>query len=218
MKSKKSFQWRLAQWLEIRWWKRYLSNKEVQPYLDQKRIYWQKIINSLGLRFDHNSKILDAGCGPAGIFILFEDQEIVAIDPLLDAYKELPHFNQKDYPKVTFKSVPIESFDSPDSFDWVCCLNAINHVEDWDKGLDILSGVVKTDGQLLLGIDVHNRSWLKWIFRQFPGDLLHPHQHDRQDYLEALRQRGWIIKKEYTWKKGFIFDYWLLVAQLKGVR
>lgn len=212
MRSKKKNQWRLAQWLEIRWWKRYLSNKEVAPYLKDKRAYWLKLCEVLEVEFEAKASILDAGCGPAGLFLILEEQNVVAIDPLLDQYQNLSHFEAKNHPNILFQNTSIEDFTSNTSFDWVCCLNAINHVEDWGKGMDILSQAVNKNGQLLLGIDVHNHSWLKWIFRLFPADALHPHQHDRQDYRKALHDRGWTIKNEYTWKKGFIFDYWLVVC------
>lgn len=212
MRSKKTKQWRLAQWLEIRWWKRYLSNKEIIPYLADKRAYWQRLCQALDVTFDPKATVLDAGCGPAGLFLILEEQEVIAFDPLLDQYKNLAHFEAKNHPNVTFLNTTIEDFKTNTTFDWVCCLNAINHVEDWTKGMDVLSQASRQDGQLLLGIDVHNYSWLKWIFRLFPGDALHPHQHDRQDYLKALEERGWKVKKEYIGKKGFIFDYWLVVC------
>lgn len=212
--SSPSLRWRFAQWLEIRWWRNYLSDKSPATYQQQKIDYWQRLMKTLDIKLPPQQQVLEAGCGPAGIFLALADQQITAVDPLLDQYQnDLPHFNTTDYPWVSFKSTPLEDALFDQTFDHVFCLNAINHVNDWERGLDQLTAATRAGGQLLLGIDVHNNKGLKFVFQSIPGDVLHPHQHDRDDYRQALLQRGWIIKREHTWKKGVIFDYWLLVLQ-----
>lgn len=215
-KQAKTLRWRVAQWLEIRWWRNYLSDKSPATYLQQKAEYWQRLLNTLAIECAEKQVVLDAGCGPAGIFLILKEQAVDAVDPLLDQYREnIPHFDPTHYPWVNFHSCPLEDFRIQRSYELVFCLNAINHIYDWQKGLDQLTLAASSGGQLVLGIDVHNYLWVKRIFQTIPGDVLHPHQHDRDDYRRALHQRGWQIKKEHTWKKGLIFDYWLLVLQKK---
>jgi 2-polyprenyl-6-hydroxyphenyl methylase/3-demethylubiquinone-9 3-methyltransferase len=216
-KQRKTLRWKLAQWLEIRWWRHYLSDKSPANYLQQKAEYWQRVLDVLGIACTKNQTVLDVGCGPAGIFLILKEQSVDAVDPLLDQYRaSIPHFEPARFPWVNFHSAPLENFQLQRSYKYVFCLNAINHVDDWQKGLDQLTLATQNDGQLILGIDVHNHKWLKFVFQNIPGDVLHPHQHDREDYRQALEQHGWKITKEHTWKKGLIFDYWLIVLQKKN--
>lgn len=214
MKIKPTFRWRLAQWLEIRWWRNYLRKQEVPVYAQQKKAYWERVLAALQLSLPPRQQILDAGCGPAGIFMILPDHQLDALDPLLDQYAEqLPHFQPGDYPWVQFHTASLESYSVDKDYDYTFCLNAINHVANWEQGLDKLNEFTSASGTLVLGIDVHRHRWLKFIFRYLPGDLLHPHQHDREDYLTALQSRGWQLEREYTWSQGYIFDYWLLVCR-----
>lgn len=217
MNSKPTLRWRIAQWLEIRWWQNYLRHQEVAAYHQQKKAYWQRLLAALALNFPEKQSILDVGCGPAGIFMILANHQVDAVDPLLDQYTEqLPHFSPEDYPWTNFRTTPIETFLETQPYDITFCLNAINHVANWEQGLDKLSELTKHTGTLVLGIDVHRHRLLKLLFRYLPGDVLHPHQHDREDYQQALASRGWEIKQQLTWKKGLIFDYWLVVCQKQG--
>ncbi len=214
MNSKPTLRWRIAQWLEIRWWRNYLRKQEVATYAQQKKAYWLRLLSALQLNFPEQLQILDAGCGPAGIFMVLENHQVDAVDPLLDQYAaQLAHFDPINYAWVHFHTSGIEDYAERKRYDLTFCLNAINHVANWEQGLDNLSTLTAPEGTLVLGIDVHRHRFLKFLFRRLPGDVLHPHQHDREDYRQALARRGWQIERQLTWKKGGIFDYWLVVCR-----
>lgn len=220
-----TFRWKIAQAAEIRWWQNYLKNKPTTDYADWKTHYWENLLLETGLeslntvRKDSFGKgvatrILDAGCGPAGIFMIFKNQKVDALDPLLDDYEEkLPHFKKSLYPNVNFYSQPLETFDKTNEYDAVFCLNAINHVADLDKCFDILVNSVKAGGHLVVSIDAHNFSFLKTIFQILPGDILHPHQYNLKEYSDMLTSRGCLLEKTILKKKEFIFNYYILVLK-----
>ena len=236
-----TFRWKIAQAAEIRWWQRYLKNKPTTDYADWKTDYWEKLLAEIGLSELNNASnteggkdfgfevsdfgnaptynssnpksILDAGCGPAGIFMIFKKQKVDALDPLLDGYEaSLPHFKKSFYPNVQFFSQPLESFDKQNVYDAVFCLNAINHVADLAKCFDVLVAAAKVGGKLIVSIDAHNFPALKHIFQALPGDVLHPHQYDLAEYSAMLTERGCTIEKTILKKKEFIFNYYVLVA------
>lgn len=156
--------------------------------------------------------ILDAGCGPAGIFTILDEFKTDAIDPLLEQYeKDLPHFSESDYPNTRFFNQSLESFSADQQYDLIFCLNAINHVADLDKSLDTLFKHLHPDGQLIISTDVHKHQWLKPIFKAIPGDILHPHQYDLKEYREMFLKRGAKIEKEVKLKGGNIFEYWVWI-------
>jgi 2-polyprenyl-3-methyl-5-hydroxy-6-metoxy-1,4-benzoquinol methylase len=211
-----TFRWKIAQAAEIRWWQGYLKNKPTTDYAVWKTKYWQDLLTEIGLDavYTEGSRILDAGCGPAGIFMIFKNQEVDALDPLLDEYEaKLPHFRRKNYPNVQFFSQPLESFsDKKSVYDTVFCLNAINHVADLQRAFDVLVDATKSGGTLVVSIDAHNYSVLKTIFQALPGDVLHPHQFDLAEYSAMLTSRGCRIERTILKKSEFIFNYYVLVA------
>ena len=209
-----SKRWQIAQALEIRWWKNYLRKKDKAVYLRDKQQYWQKVLAKMDLQLKPGERVLDAGCGPAGIFIILDRQKVDALDPLLDQYAEqLDHFDPSAYPWVNFETRPLETIQVFQAYDKVFCLNVINHVADIDLCLDHLIAATVPNGYLLLAIDVHNYPLMKWLFRLIPGDVLHPHQHSLTDYKAMIAQRGGQVEKQLCWKKGFLFDFWFLLIR-----
>jgi SAM-dependent methyltransferase len=234
-----TFRWKIAQAAEIRWWQGYLKNKPTTDYAVWKTKYWQDLLTEIGLDaiytegssselkiknlelkkgenavYTEGSRILDAGCGPAGIFMIFKNQKVDALDPLLDEYEaKLPHFRRENYPNVQFFSQPLESFsDKKSIYDTVFCLNAINHVADLQRAFDVLVDATKSGSTLVVSIDAHNYRFLKTIFQALPGDVLHPHQFDLAEYSAMLTSRGCRIERTILKKSEFIFNYYVLVA------
>ncbi len=208
-----NIRWKIAQLFEEAWWKRYLKNKSAESYFDWKMAYWSTFFGKEKIEIDPGEKVLDAGCGPAGIFIAIEDNEVYAIDPLLDKYKmQLPHFQDERYKNVHFESTKLEDWARPSYFDKVFCLNAINHVANLKLSLENLCESLKTNGVLYLSIDAHNFRFLKNLFRLFPGDILHPHQLDLNEYQTLLLNQDIKIQKTSLVKTGFIFNYYLITG------
>ena len=221
-----TFRWKIAQAAEIRWWQNYLKNKSTTDYAQWKTQYWEQLLAEIGLESLNtvpkdsygegggNTRILDAGCGPAGIFMIFKKQKVDALDPLLDEYEtKLSHFKKSNYPNVQFYAQPLETFDKINEYDAVFCLNAINHVADLAQCFDILVNSVKSGGELIVSIDAHNYPFLKKIFQAIPGDILHPHQYDLEEYTNMLTSRGCTLEKTILKKKETIFNYYILVLK-----
>lgn len=205
--------WTLAQALEIRWWRQYLRGKSVDGYLEQKKAYWRHVLTQLHIG-EVNGRVLDAGCGPAGIFLIFPQQQIDAVDPLLERYEaELAHFHPGWYPNVRFFNQALEAFGALDKYDFLFCLNAINHVKDIAQAMDQLVAAARPGATIVLSIDAHKYAALKWLFRAIPGDALHPHQYDLAEYRAMLTSRGCSIRQEWVARTGKIFDYIFLLAK-----
>jgi len=207
--------WKIAQAAEIRWWKRYLAKQSVEEYAGWKKDYWTSLMETLKLSPKPNAKVLDAGCGPAGIFTALEGCKVVAVDPLLNEYDRLDHFDRSRYPFVSWYAQPLETFEGEASFDFVFCLNVINHVRDIDVATDVLAKAAKPNGTIIISVDAHRHTWLKPIFRTIPGDILHPHQLDLQDYEQLFLRHGMVVVDKVLYREEFLFDYWVFTLQLK---
>ena len=210
----KKWRWKTAQWFELRWWKNYLHGKNRGEYLAWKKNYWkniqERILDPKSLSEDQT--VIDFGCGPAGIFIALPENKITAVDPLLNDYEnQLPFFRKTDYPNVNFVSGNMEEFSSAGKFDFVFCMNAINHVNDIEKAFDVLANSANENGKIIFSIDSHNFSFFKFLFRLIPGDILHPHQYDLAEYQTFFEKRGLKILRSELLKKEFVFSHYLLL-------
>lgn len=214
----KTIKWKIAQTAELQWWKNYLKDKDTVEYLNWKKNYWNDLLGKISdvVKLKEGDAVLDAGCGPAGVFIVLDKYKVDAVDPLLDEYeKNLQHFKKANYPFAHFYSLPFEDFETQNEYDAVFCMNAINHVSDLNKSFDKLISPIKKDGLLIITIDAHNFSFFKSLFRLLPGDILHPHQYDISEYEKFLTDRSCEIVKRVKLKKEFFFDHYLLVGRKK---
>lgn len=208
--------WIWAQKLELAWWKHYLRSKPIDEYLAWKKNYWHHVFDLLKpqLCLYPTTKILDAGCGPAGVFIAVDTRYITAIDPLIDSYNDtLLHFKKTMYPHVRFSSKTLEDFNESNSYDVVFCMNAINHVKNIKQAMQNTINAAKPGGIIIIGIDAHNFKWAKFLFRLLPGDVLHPHQYDLKEYVNMIKQCGCTIEKRMFHKKEFWFNHYFILAK-----
>ena len=209
--------WKIAQYAEIRWWHNYLKNKPTDDYLKWKISYWKDFLKKINVSLKPDSVVLDAGCGPAGIFIIMNDQKVDAVDPLIDSYQEkLNHFKKENYPAVSFFSKSLEDFVPNKMYDSIFCINVINHVKDLDASLKKIASSINPGGELIISIDTHKHKFLKYLFRITQLDILHPHQYCLADYRSMFIDHGFKITNEVRLTQNyFIFDYYVLVCSKK---
>lgn len=193
------------------WWRQYLAGKRKEDYLNWKKNYWRALFDRFDLWPPPGAAILDAGCGPAGAYLVLDACPVDAVDPLLDAYeKHLPHFSRTAYPQVRFFNSSLEQFKPACRYDRIFCLNALNHVDDLTACIGGLSLNLAPGGVLVCAVDVHRRAWLGKIFRILPGDILHPHQWTAAEYERLFHPFGLECFERQTLKKGLIFNYLLM--------
>lgn len=211
--SLNQLRWRIAQWGELLWWKQYLKSKSPGTYLQWKTAYWSDFLKKTDSCPLPDSTILDAGCGPAGIFLVFPHHKVVAIDPLLDRYEQnLQHFSKAEFPYTEFVTINMELYQPGKVFDWVFCINAINHVADLRSSMLRLANLTRKGGTLVISTDMHRFSLPRFFFRMWPWDLLHPQQLRLKDFENEMASAGFEIVHKYQLKKGLIFDYWAFKA------
>jgi 2-polyprenyl-3-methyl-5-hydroxy-6-metoxy-1,4-benzoquinol methylase len=211
----KTIKWKLAQSIELRWWKNYLGDKNPTEYAIWKKNYWLSLLSKIDtIQFENGMDILDCGCGPAGVFMALPDTvNIDAEDPLLIEYENnLAHFKRSLYPTVNFYALPLEDFEPQKKYDLIFCMNAINHVSDINFCYDKLCGMLKQNGKLVITIDAHNHSFFKKLFKAVPGDVLHPHQYDLNEYNSFLESRNFTLLQTEKLKTEFFFNHYLQVA------
>ncbi len=205
-----AFKWKLAQYLEIRWWKNY-QKKLDDTYLDGKKDYWNRVLDACKLEVPKGKTILDVGCGPSGVYSILEGNEVEGVDPLIEKYtNEIKFFSPNTFPHVQFHTTPFEDFVAQKQYDEVFCLNAINHFRSLEESIKKLHEVLKPGGTMLVGIDGHRHAFLKKLFQTIHMDLLHPIQFSLDDYVQKFEQAGFVTKNKVTFTTGNIFNYYLV--------
>jgi len=213
--------WKIAQFFELLWWKNYLSKKNIQQYLLWKQNYWHQFLSHLPDAFQKkinnttSLQILDAGCGPAGIFSILNQHQLTAIDPLITKYQSEGLLKPENFEQVQFQSLKIESLGEKEKYDIIFCLNAINHVENLNQSITNLCCSLKPGGFIVTSVDVHKNHFLQKIFSIIPGDILHPHQLSAKDYQELFQLNGIKNMDTKKIKKGKVFNY-VLISGIKS--
>lgn len=217
--TKKTLKWSIAQKAEAQWWQNYLQGKDVAAYHAWKKNYWQGVLDKIAgvCPVKSGMQVLDAGCGPAGLFMQLPHCAVDAVDPLIDNYNaNLPHFKTADYPYVTFFNTPMEQYATEKKYDIVFCMNAINHVIDIRHSYSLLGKWVKPGGKLVVTIDAHNYKFFKYLFRCIPGDILHPHQYDLNEYAAFITSNEFHMLFTEKLKTEFFFNHYIQVAEKTG--
>jgi 2-polyprenyl-6-hydroxyphenyl methylase/3-demethylubiquinone-9 3-methyltransferase len=212
--------WRIAQHVEQYWWRRYLHDKDWPTYHQWKCNYWNTLIGHATaispelakLVDDSTISILDAGCGPAGVYMVLDEHPVTAIDPLIETYAYwLEHFKTSVFPWVDFRNIPLEQFKCREPFELVFCMNALNHVADIELATEKLVAATSQNGVIVITWDAHNYSVLQKLFRLVPGDILHPHQYTLNGYVHLFNCYGLQLQGNLTLRKGRLFNHELLV-------
>lgn len=207
----RKLRWHIAQFFEKRWWQQYLKKKDTANYLQWKRDYWFHFLEKIGISLqDIKSPVLDVGCGPAGIYMILENQEVLALDPLLDNYKTLSIYKPENYKNVAFKNSTLEQFETQERYKTIFCLNALNHFIDIESSIQKLACLTDKNAQVIVSVDAHNYTFLKYFFRLLPFDILHPHQYDIEEYIHLFEKHNFQVQKTTCLKKEWIFSYWVV--------
>jgi SAM-dependent methyltransferase len=106
--------------------------------------------------------ILDLGCGPYPLSTAFEDCRIIGLDPLVHQY-EAAGFPLSAYAdRITLVSGFAEEMPFPScSFDAVISVNAIDHVDDFERVAHEIGRVLKKGGVLRMQVHYHRPTELE---------------------------------------------------------
>ncbi len=212
----KNLRWKIAQFFELKWWQYYLGKQSSYNYYKWKKNYWTSLLDRIKppLTINKSAKILDAGCGPAGIFTVFPHHSVTAIDPLLNNYQQkIAMFQPSHFPHTQFINTSIETLSLSKTFSHIFCMNALNHVNNISNALSRLIDHLQSPGYLIISIDCHNYNWVKLLFRMIPADILHPHQYSLYEYKSLFNTNNLKIKKLQCIRSHFLFNHYLFVLQ-----
>jgi len=117
-----------------------------------------KYVQDLQLPIDifNNMILLDIGSGPFPNGLIFENCEVYNLDPLISDYIELGYpilqYNQKaKFIEGFSESIPMND----NFFDAIISVNAIDHVDDFEKTAQEINRVLKPHGLFRMHVHYH---------------------------------------------------------------
>lgn len=104
-------------------------------------------------------RLLDVGCSPISVHEGRKGVEVVAIDPLMDAFcRALPVFARLGkVANVEYRCCKIQDVQD-ETFDVIWCVNVLDHTDDWQEIVAHFKDLLLPGGLLLLGVDVRHSS------------------------------------------------------------
>lgn len=125
---------------ELDWWINLNSKTDFvsirhADYLD-KTGYFPELATQGGLG-------LDLGCGPYSIWE-FGGKDVIPVDPLIDEYLKFAPGKKLGYVKADGEALPF----TDEMFDWVFCVNVIDHTPNPEKMISEIKRVLKPGGKL----------------------------------------------------------------------
>lgn len=137
--------WEKAQKKEMRSW---LNTDMTSSCLLEN---WKNRLNDFKLIIDKinpESSILDIGSGPISVLHCFPKcKKMVALDSLNDEFEK--KYQRIDY--IDYINSKAEKIDFPDkSFDFITCINALDHMDNYNNSLCEIARCLKPGGILFL--------------------------------------------------------------------
>lgn len=134
---------------EIAFWKQIYSEKENYRSFRKEDGAW-KMTHFPDLP-NRNGIGLDVGCGLVSVFDGL-DNKIVAIDPLMDEYRNIDEL--VDTKNITYKKMSGEQIDYHDNhFDYAFCVNVIDHTPSPEIMALEIHRVLKKGGRLYFEVN-----------------------------------------------------------------
>jgi SAM-dependent methyltransferase len=174
-------QWQDSQKNELWFWKSQFQ--EGNPDQIARNVYYLtkmeghcSMIGDFLSKFDTNQLvIMDLGSGPNGILDVMTAKRKIAVDPLMDGFREIGFdVERTGIEAYNLKAEEIgEKF--PSQVDIVLCLNSIDHHQDPELVIKNIHKVLKTDGDLILLTDLRPIELLD-AYHKLPltqGDILY---------------------------------------------
>ena len=179
--------WTNAQRSEKNYWH---SRKEWIDDDYQNKRFWEEMLHEgYGLSYDFfkDKKILEIGCGPAGIIFSIDNaKERVGLEPL-----DIAHLLNEPWKKSVIRNGTGENIPYSDkSFDVVLCFNVLDHTINPSKVLNEIYRVLDENGEFLLWMHVLKQRYrfLTPILNKL--DSPHPHHLTYIDILSLIDPIG----------------------------
>ena len=117
-----------------------IRTRDFEDYAEHFREIWHQ--NGLGL---------DLGSGPWSVFESLNYEKVIAADPLMEQYQQFIHPPRAG---VSYQQIEDDNLGRfvGDTFDWVWCVNVVDHTPNPERLLKEVRRVLKPGGLFYFGV------------------------------------------------------------------
>jgi SAM-dependent methyltransferase len=209
-----SSRWQLAQNYEKNWW----SDRRNDISFTYLKHYAEELVLETKdyITITDTTRILEIGCGPAGILTFLPSRNRYAIDPLEDHFSSIENFVSNRDKSIQYKKAMGEDLPYEDLFfDFIIMDNVLDHSESPEKVIEEMHRVLKQGGIVYFRQNTYHL-WGKFIrelLEKAKIDKGHPHTF-LKSYLERqLSGKEFVVLKRKS--RGY-YSAW--ISDLKSSR
>ena len=151
------------------------------------------------------ARVLEVGCGPAGIVSFMGWGERHAVDPLDDFYSSQEVFTRHRDPSVRYQKAMGEKLPFPDkAFELVILQNVLDHVQQADKLLQEIHRVLTDAGLFYMTVNVR-AAWgtsFHSVLSRLLIDKGHPYSFTVASIRRFLAEQGFVVRHEFIEDHG----------------
>ncbi len=149
-------------------------------------------------KLQDGQNVLDYGCGRGDYVkeMSLYTKEVIGID--IDIT-----LAQRTFPDLKFRKIASAAIDMPDAaFDWIICINVIEHVHDHDALLDEFRRLLKPEGKLFI-----TTFDIDFMLHKIHYDPTHLIEWTRHEFESLISERFKIIS---SFRAASMFNYYPL--------
>jgi SAM-dependent methyltransferase len=210
----KKERWHLAQAQERRWWEEKMAALDFS-YFARFAMELQEIVAEEAAVKEH-TRILEIGCGPAGILTHLDARFRIGMDPLERFYGAIDKCRLYRDPGVRYLAAKGEGLPFGDgSFDLIIIDNILDHCEDIDAVVQEMKRALATNGIIYL----RNFTVTEWgfflaeVIEFFRIDRGHPYHFREKDLHMLFSRHG--LKPVLIKRRGFMANTGMLLSSMK---
>lgn len=182
------------------------TKEETHWWHQAKRRFVRQLIS--GYTTNKNPSILDVGCGTGKNMEELSSFGVVwGIDPSAEALSFCRKRGLTQIKKGQAEHIPFKN----NSFDIVCVLDVLEHVDD-SASLAEIKRVLKDDGQVVITVPAFSWMWSKW-----DEILHHKRRYNKKQLRELLIKEGFIIRR-ITYIHGLLLIPTFIIRKLKQLQ
>jgi SAM-dependent methyltransferase len=200
----------LAEWERVQKIERaYHEQKDPARVLDVNLRYWTRILDVLppgSIAIGPTTRVLDVGCGGAGMLLALNGGVRTGVDPLMPFY--LAKFPFLAEQPIRWLEGTAEQFGADEQFDLIFSLNMLDHTIDPRASAGNIERLLAPGGKLVFVLNVHLTRFWRAYFSAFYRWVDPPHPH----HIHIADVPGYFPGLEVEYRRD-IDDLWL---DLKG--
>lgn len=203
-------------------WKQSIDYDEVSKVYDNVRVGDPEMVYQLlqGITLDHNSLVLDVGCGTGNNTLLVAEATSAKVTGLDISYGMLEKACGKSI-KIPFVQAPADTLPfTSGAFDFVFMTEVLHHLPEPDRAINDIHRVTRNNGSICIVTQSHSQIDSRMTSRFFPASAkVDKERYPDIDVIEKFLMNtgfGSVTPKEHMFRPTKLGEEYLHTVENRG--